>query len=66
MSILNRSAAKTLLLDLANERRPGWSPTRVSQAALNSLERSLRKIATRLVDQHPSVGKTITQSLEGQ
>jgi|GEM_PF-2510706 len=66
MSILNKAATKAYLLELANERRPGWAPTRVSPAAIDSLERSLRKIASRLIDQHPSVGKTICQAIVGQ
>lgn len=57
-AILNRSACRQLLLQIAHDRWPGKF-TRVSQEMLDFLETSLRSECRELVRTHPTLGKTL-------
>ena len=61
--LVNAKALRAYLLRYAAVARPGWCPTRVSDEIVRALDESLRTVARRMVDQHPSTGTTIKQHL---
>lgn len=59
MSLINAAQCRRFMLDRAASTRNGKF-TRVSKSALDYLEAEIRRVATYLVDNHISKGKTIS------
>lgn len=59
MSLLNKSALHEHLLERAAVIRPGWRPTRVSEATIFRIEAEFREKIDRMLHSLPSRGKTI-------
>lgn len=60
MSLLNKKAVRQHLINRAAVMRPGWKPSRVSEAALVRIEADLIVSLDKLIHCLPSKGKTIT------
>ena len=60
-SLLNHAAVRATLLELAAANRPGWAPSRVSDNVLRAVECDVLRILSRIIEQHPSTGRTIKQ-----
>jgi len=58
MSLLNRSAVRKYVLDRAKQTRPQWGPSRVATQAYEQVEARLRVILDRMIETHPTKGKT--------
>lgn len=58
-SLLNRKQCKAFALRWAQEKRPGWVPTRISKQYLDDLEAKMRLWMQESIKRHPSCGKTI-------
>jgi len=59
--LINQAECRRLVLAFAQERWPGKF-TRVSQEVFDALEATMRKDIHGIVQQHPTVGKTIMLS----
>ena len=57
MSLLNKAQARKYMLSYAKRTRPRF--TRVSADVYDTLESNVRKTIRKMVDSHPSMGKTI-------
>ena len=62
-SLINRKACKELALRWATDHRTGWLPTRVSKVFLDDLNSKVRLTVQKAVNNHRSMGKTITDML---
>ena len=56
--LINRAAARKLILQAVRELRPHWQCRRVSKRALDALEACLRAKIKGQVEGHPTVGHT--------
>ena len=56
--LTNKAAVKKYILTRTAELRPHWDCTRVSQQALDEIEARLQNMITRMVESHPTKGKT--------
>lgn len=57
-SLLNKAEVRRLIIERAKDLRPSWPCERVSAAAMDQIEASVRTRIERMISQHPSVGKT--------
>jgi hypothetical protein len=62
-SILNKKHTRDYILNIAQEMRPEWGPTRVSAVFLDDLEYKFRRTICRAIRAHPSSSKTVNQIL---
>ena len=58
MTLINAAAVRKFLLAYADQTR-GHTWTRVSAEAIAQVDAACRRACEKLVDQHPSTGKTI-------
>jgi len=59
--LINTSAVRAYILARAEETRPGWKLTRVSDKAINQINAKLRLSLQGYVQRHPSRGQTFTE-----
>lgn len=59
--LINAAAVRRAFLDRIQVVRAGttWAPTRVSQEALDAVERAALRAIDRIIESHPTVGKTV-------
>lgn len=58
-SLLNQKACKEYILELAKASRPRF--TRISKEYMRAIESQLKISISKSIQNHPSVGKTITE-----
>ena len=58
MSLLNRAKTRREILNLCAKYRPSWECVRVSEEALTKAEAEFRNVLRRMVETHPTIGKT--------
>jgi len=57
-SLINISHTKQFILEKIQSLRPGWGANRVSKGALDLINAKVRILITRMVESHPTKGKT--------
>ena len=57
--MINIKHCRNMALRIANDKRKGWDPQRVSKEYLDKLDAKVRAIIIKSVMSHRSVGKTI-------
>ena len=56
--LLNQKHTRQFILEKAARLRPGWKCERVSAEALEHIEAKLREMIIRMVESHPTIGRT--------
>ena len=56
--LINQSETKKFIRNKIERLRPGWAVTQISQEAIDIIEARLRNMIIRMIESHPTRGKT--------